>query len=148
MPEFDNSISGFVNQVLDANFKKATKSMFEQIFAITNNPNSAMQRALTKLDEEVERLNEAEQRMEPDNAVLEQTMRVYEETLNATQALILANDDAIEQSGKEVAPGAVTAKVFIQISTALANSGINPVTSLAVFQKELAAKGIPWFLTS
>ena len=97
MAEFTNSILGFTNDALDATYIESAGSMLEQIFAISNNPNSAMQSALAKLDEEVERLNEAEQSMDPDNAVLEQTLRVYEDVTLTTQTLILANDDAIEK---------------------------------------------------
>lgn len=148
MPEFDNSIAGFTNIVLDSNYLKAAGEMLRQIFAITNNINSAMQRALRKLDEEVERLNESEQRMEADNAQLEQTLRVYEETLITTQNLITANDQIIELSGAEVAPGSVTAKVFIAISTAIALTGGNPVTSIAAFEAALVEAGIQWIVPS
>lgn len=146
LPEFDNSISGLTNQVLDTTFNAAARAMLEQIFAITNNPNSEMQRALANLDAEVKRLEEAGLRIEADNPVLEQTLRIYTEALVATQALVIANALEIEQSGQEVAPGSVTAKVFIAIATALALSGINPVTSLAAIQTELAAQGIQWII--
>ena len=148
MPDIDNSISGLTNAVLDPNFVKAAGPMLRQIFAITNNPGSAMQRSLTRLDEEADRLDEADERMAADNPQLEQTLSVYEDTFVATQALILANDNDIEQSGQEVAPGAVTAKVFLAIASALAASGVNPVTSLGVFQTQIAAAGLQWNIPS
>ena len=146
MPDPDNSILGFTNIALDSAYAKSAGAMLAQIFAITNNPGSAMQAALAKLDEEIDRLNEAELPMLPDNAVLLQTLQVYEQSLLTTQTLILANDDAIELSGIEVAPGAVTAKVFIAIATALAASGINPVTSAATFTATLEEAGIQWVI--
>ena len=81
MPHLDNSILGFTNIALDAAFAKVAGGMLAQIFAITNNPSSAMQLALAKLDAEIDRLNAAELPLLPDNAVLEQTLRVYEEAL-------------------------------------------------------------------
>lgn len=144
LPPFDNSISGLTNALLDANFNQTARAMLVQIFALFNNPGSAMQQALANLDAEVERLNEAGLSLEAENAVLQQTLLVYLNTFNAAQALIIANALEIEQSGQEVAPGAVTAKVFIAIATALALSGVNPVTALAAFQAELATQGIQW----
>ncbi len=148
MPHFDNSISGFTNDALDANYKKATQSMFEQIFAITHASNSALVISLGKLDEEAVRLEEADETMQPDNAQLVQTLSVYEDTLDTTASLINANALTIQQSGQSVAAGAVTSKVFIAIATAIAASGINPVTSLAVFVKQLATTSITWVIPS
>ncbi len=149
MPHIDNSISGLVNEALDTLYGKVTKSMFEQIFAITNNPGSAMQQSLTKLDEEANRLDEADERMEADNAQLLLTLAAFVAMMLAVEALILANDQNIELSGQSLAVGAVTAKVFITISAALAAAGINPVTSLAAFQAELLEAGITnWVVPS
>ena len=144
MPHFDNSISGYTNDALDASYTKATKSMFEQIIAITTNEGSIMQRALADLDDEARRLEEADEPMGMDNAVLKQTLRVYEESFIAIQNLVAANAKAIQDSGAEIAPGAVTAKVFLEISSELAESGINPVTSPKVFEKVLKERGIKW----
>lgn len=149
MPPIDNSISGLVNVALDALYGQVTKSMFEQIFAITNNPGSAMQQSLAKLDEEAERLDEADERMAPDNAQLLLTLAAFAAMMLAVELLIRANDQDIELSGQSVAPGALTAKVFIVISTALAAVGINPVTSLAAFQAQLLEAGITnWIVPS
>ena len=101
-----------------------------------------MQQSLTKLDDEANRLDEAGEMMEADNAQLLLTLAAFAAMMIAVEILIQANDQDIELSGRSVAPGALTAKVFIVISTALVAAGLNPVTSLAAFQTQLLEAGI------
>ena len=120
--------------------------MLAQIAAICNAPNSQLQRSLKKLDDEADRLTEAEEVMTPDNPQLEQTLGVYEDTFKATQALIMVNDNAIQDTAARLAIPAVTAKVFSVLTGAMLSRGINPLSpqGTKILTSRIAASGIPW----
>ena len=124
--------------------------MLAQIQAISGAPNSQMQRSLARLDAEAARLAEAEERMTADNPQLQQTMGEYEQTFKTTQALILANDNTIQNAAAAIAIPAVTAKVFSVITSALFARGINPLSPQAakVYASQVAGSGIPWVTPS
>ncbi len=144
MVEHENSVPGFANEALDSVFAKTTTGMFEQIQAITNNPQGALQKALGELDEEAARLALTGEMIAPDNAVLEKSLRVYSNTLMLTQEIIRANAEAIQDAGASIAAGSVTAKVFLNLATKIAAEGNNPVTSTKIFIEKLKESGIQW----
>ena len=114
------TISEEITKRLDSEYARTAGRMLSQVQFISNNSGSQMQRSLAKLDKEADALNEAGEKMLADNAQLEQTLNEYEATFNTTQSLILANDDAIQNTGKAIAIPAVTARVFAGVSDDLA----------------------------
>jgi hypothetical protein len=135
------SLKELTNTALDKAYTSVAGRMLAQIAAITNAPGSRMQRALRKLDEEADKLAEEGERMTPDNAVLQQTMREYENTYDNAATLIAANDSAIQATGQDIARPAVTAKVFAGVTAAIAARGKNPLTSLSEYQAAADAVG-------
>ena len=117
------SVKALQDEALDAAYNKAAGPLLAQIKAITNMPSSQMQRSLKDLDDEAARLVEADERMKPTNAQLEQTLRVNDASFISAQTMILANDDAIQASGQALAVPAVTAKVFSQITAQMVEIG-------------------------
>lgn len=105
-----------------------------------------MQDRLKKLDEEAQRLKELEKRMEPDNAVLEQTLNEYRNVMNTSASLIQANDNEIQNAGMTIATIAVTAKVFLSLSGTIMQNGGNPITPQAMkyYQEQADKSGIKW----
>lgn len=148
-PSDIDTIKGYTDTALDRVYAKTAGPMLRSIYDVTNAPGSAMQRSLTKLDEEAEELDEKGEMMLPDNAQLEQTERAYLNSLLAAQTLIEANDNVIQNTVSVLAIQAVTAKVFSVIAGQIAAGGRNPVTvSITIFEKALSAAGISWVFPS
>ena len=139
----DRSVKTLIGNELDRAYAKTAGLMLAQIAILTRGTNSPMQTSLKKLDDEANRLDESDERMAVDNAQLEQTLGVYRDTLETTETLILANDNAIEESGVLVAIPAVTAKVFMAETAALIDAGTNPITTNAV---QSAVANTPWII--
>ena len=139
----DRSVKTLIGNELDRAYAKTAGLMLAQIAILTRGTNSPMQTSLKKLDDEANRLDESDERMAVDNAQLEQTLDAYRDTLETTETLILANDNAIEESGVLVAIPAVTAKVFMAETAALINAGTNPITTNAV---QSAVANSPWII--
>ena len=140
------TITEYCNKELDARYNKTAKPLLDQVKALSTNTNSLMQKRLRALDKEAARLREKEKHMEPDNAVLNQTIGTYESLMTTASSLITANDNIIQESGIAVANVAVTAKVFLSFSQMLMAGGTNPVTpqAMQIYTGQLAQAGIPW----
>lgn len=145
MPEM-YTLREWINATLDKNYTTATRGMFEQIAALCQGSGSAMQKALTELDEEVNRLQESGLPLKPDNAVLLKVLSVNEDQLKATQNLIEANAAGIEASGQVIASDAVAAKLFMAVTASLIAAGINPVgpEGKKRMKAALAAQGLSY----
>jgi len=140
------SVKELQDKALDIAFNKSAGPLLAQVLAITNTPNSQMQRSLKDLDDEAKRLVEANERMKSTNAQLEQTLRANDAAFNATQTLILTNDDAIQLSGQALAVPAVTAKVFSQITAQMIAGKVDPLSpaGMTIFKKRIEQAGISW----
>jgi stress response protein YsnF len=141
-----NSVQGFANKTLSAAYVKTARPMLEQTHALFNAQGSRMQQSLKDLDDEAQQLQENDERMTADNAQLQQTLGVYNDTLNTTSELINVNSPSIQETGQKIAVPVVTAKVFINLSTGLIQSGQNPISTQALgfYGQELARIGITW----
>ena len=135
---------------LERAFARTAGRMLAQIQAISNAPNSQMQRSLKKLDQEADRLTEADERMTVTNPQLEQTLREYESMFITTQTLILANDNPIQDAVVPISIAGVTAKVFSSVTNTIIARGINPLSTQAarIFRRSVGASGIPWVIPS
>jgi len=140
------SIKSLQDDALDKAYNKSAGQLLAQVKGITNLPNSQMQRSLRELDLEAARLVEAGEKMKPTNAQLEKTLRANEASFNATQTMILANDDAIQLSGQMLAVSAVTAKVFSVITAQMLAAKIDPLSpaGMTIFKERIAQAGIGW----
>ena len=140
------AISAAEQAALDRAYAATAARMLAQVKAISNAPNSQMQRSLKLLDEEAARLADNDERMTATNPQFEQTMNEYEATFNTTQSLILANDNIIQDAAKKIAIPVVTAKVFLRSSALLVARKINPISAQAMkyYTTQTAAAGIPW----
>ena len=140
------SIKALQDEALDAAYLKAAGPLLDQVRAITNAPNSQMQRSLRDLDLEAKRLDNEKERMKPTNAQLEKTLRDNEAAFVAAQTMILANDDGIQLSGQSLAVSAVTAKVFSAIAGQMIANKVDPMSpaGLKVFKDTIARTGISW----
>jgi hypothetical protein len=141
-----DSISGFLNSALDAAYLKTAGPMLVQINRLSNAQGSPIQKSLKKLDDEAARLAEDGERMQADNAQLEQTSNAYLALLLTTQNLILANDNAIQAAGQALAAPTLTAKVFIAASQTIINEGGNPLTAASFnkIKRAVAERGVNW----
>ena len=137
-------------EALEKIYLASAGRMLAQILAISNAPNSQMQRILKRLDDEADKLAEDGDRITPDNPQLEQTLNEYENTMNTTQALILANDNDIQEAALKLVVPAITAKVFTILTAYLIARNISPFSQQAVkyFSTQTVAKGIPWVMPS
>jgi hypothetical protein len=140
------SINDYANQALDSTYNASAGKVLDQVAKLAQSPKGRMQKQLAKLDEEAKRLNEEDQRIEYDNAVLEQTLNEYSDLMDTTASLVDANDEAIQQSGVNIAVIAVTAKVFLSLSHSIMAGGGNPITPQAMkfYISQLAARSIDW----
>ena len=140
------SIKALQDDALDAAYLKAAGVLLAQIKAITNLPNSQIQRSLRGLDVEAKRLADAKERITPTNAQLEKTLRDNEAAFVATQTMILAGDDGIQLSGQSLAVNAVTAKVFSAIAGQMIANKVDPMSpaGLKIFKDTIARTGISW----
>jgi len=136
------SINDSVNAALDIEYAKAASKMLQKIGTLTNSQTSDIQRALRDLDDEAARLNEAGERMTRDNAYLEKVLRLLAVAFVAAAALIDDNSTRIEESGQIIAPVAVTAKIFAQLT----KTGGNPVSpdKLRAYIRQLDKLGVDW----
>jgi len=135
-------ISQAIDATLDRKYNATAGRMLAQIKFVSNAPNSQMQKSLAKLDKEAKRLVEDEERMQPDNAQLEQTLNEYQRTFEIAQSLILANDDAIQKTGQAVAIPAVTAKVFQGVSAKL--PAPLSASAMKIYAENATKSGIVW----
>lgn len=135
-------INQFVNSALDIGYLKAASAMLKKIDRLTNAQTSEIQRALRDLDDEVARLDDAGEMLTKDNAYLEKVLRLMAAAFIATANLIDANSLAIEESGQIIAPVAVTAKIFAQLTKTTGN----PVMpdKLSGYIKALDRLGVDW----
>ena len=140
------SIKALQDDALEAAFNKSAGVLLSQVKAITNAPNSQIQRSLRELDLEAKRLADAKERMKPTNAQLEKTLRDNEAAFVAAQTMILANDDGIQMSGQALAVNAVTAKVFSAITNQMIANKVDPMSpaGLKVFKDTIERTGISW----
>lgn len=131
---------------LEKEYQRVAGSLLRQIFAITNDPRSAVQRSLRALTNEVERLDEAGERMKPDNAYLEKALNDYRDALTTSQTLITSNDNAIQETAQALAIPAITAKVFANMAQKVAQGGVDPVSpqAMVAYTKAIERAGIPW----
>ncbi len=115
--------------------------MLDRILRLTNGQNTAMQKALRDLDEEVDLLDENDELLTGDNAHLEKALNAMAGAWILAGKIVNDYTPKIEASGLEVAPVAVTAKVFSQIT----GKG-NPVMpdKLAGYIKQLDLLGVNW----
>lgn len=120
--------------------------MLAQIKSITNAPGSQLQRSLRELDEEADRLADSDARMNADNAALQKALNDYERTFVASQTLITGSDNDIQASGQTLAISAVTAKVFLDVTRQIAESGGDPLSpaGLAVYIAQTKRAGVIW----
>jgi hypothetical protein len=135
-------INQSVNSALDIGYLKSASKMLAKIDKLTNAQTSEIQRALRDLDDEVSRLDEAGEMLTRDNAYLEKVLRLLAAAFIATANLIDDNSLAIEESGQIIAPVAVTAKIFSQLTKTTGN----PVMpgKLAGYIKALDRLGVDW----
>jgi hypothetical protein len=134
------TLRDYINATLDANYNRITRPMFQQIAQLSQGQGSRMQAALRELDEEAERLQE--DGIQPDNAVLAKSLDTFQNEMTDTEEMILANGAEIEQSGKEVAPLSVAAKLFTAVTTMLIARGSNPLKSQGAYEQAIEAGNI------
>jgi hypothetical protein len=115
--------------------------MLKQIAQLAKGQGSTVQAALRELEAEAERLQEAGMPMKPDNPVLLKTISTIEDEMVATQNLISANASEIEESGQEIAPVTVAAKLFMAVTIALITRGKNPVANETKYREAVRATG-------
>lgn len=136
------SINNSVNAALDIQYAKAAERMLAKIDRLTNSQGADIQQALRELDVEVARLNESGDMLTKDNAYLQKVIRLLTTTFVSTARIIDTYSIDIEESGEIIAPVAVTAKVFSQLSGAARN----PVSTdkLEWYIRELDKLGVDW----
>jgi hypothetical protein len=142
------SINDAALDALEGEYQRTAKPLLAQIRAVTNDPRSQVQRSLLELEAEADRLAEMELRMEADNAYLEKALADYSNAMGASQALIAANDNAIQEGALSLALIAVTAKVFLTLSQEYARRGGNPVSpqALGYYKATIKEVGQPWIV--
>jgi len=139
------SIQDLTNTALDEAYAKVALPMLRRIAAIFRVPHSQMQRSLADFEAEVKLLEENEKRLKYNNAQLQQTLAVYNRTLNSAGELIDDNSGAIQLSGQAIAVPMVTAKVFFALSGTIIKAGsLISTAALNSYISELAARGIRW----
>ena len=136
------TISEEIDKKLDSEYARTAGAMLAQVQFISNNSGSEMQQSLARLDKEASSLAEGGEKMLPNNAQLEQTLREYENMFNTTQNLILSNDGDIQTTGKSVAIPAVTAKIFAGTSSEL--DAPLSVTSMKIYTDNAKNAGVVW----
>ncbi len=139
-------IKELTDKELDRAYIKAAGAMLAQILLLSRAPNSAMQTSLKKLDVEATRLADDDEKIKVGNPQLQQTLGTYRDTTKATQSLILANDDAIQNAALPIAISVVTARVFQGIANTMIQGGRNPITSLSAFAELIGQSGANWII--
>jgi len=140
------TLQEYIAKVLDSGYNATAGTMLKQIATISNQQGSQMQRALSALDDEAQVLDEAGELFTKNNEQLRSALSAYSGVTLAAQTLIGGNDNAIQNSGVIVAPQAVTAKVWQQITAQMLEAGMNPIQSAqrTVFMDALVDAGIQW----
>jgi hypothetical protein len=131
-----------INNALDITYKSTAAQMLAKIDRLTNAPTASIQIALRDLDDEVSRLEEIGEPLAKDNAHLLKVLALLDMSFNAAGDLIDKNATRIQESGIIIAPVAVTAKVFSQLTKTTGN----PVApdKLAGYIKALDKLGVDW----
>ena len=132
----------YINATLDKAYNSAARPMLEQIARLAKGQGSAVQAALSELEAEADRLQEASEPMRADNPVLLKVLSVIEAEMVATQSLVSANSPDIEASGQKIAPVSVAAKLFGAVTLALIAAGINPMTSQKRYEDAITSTGM------
>ena len=132
----------YINATLDKAYNSAARPMLEQIARLAKGQGSAVQAALSELEAEADRLQEASEPMRADNPALLKVLSVIEAEMVATQSLVSANSPDIEASGQKIAPVSVAAKLFGAVTLALIAAGINPMTSQKRYEDAITSTGM------
>lgn len=144
MTEQVQTVTEFINKQLDKQYNSTAGRMLAQIRAMSMSPTSQMQMALRELDDEMQQADKEHRPVTIEDPVVRKTLNNYKDVLLATQILLLANAAGIEDTGGNVAPAAVTAKVFLAITTQIITEGGDPTLALARYQSILSKQGIQW----
>jgi len=136
------SIISSANEVLDIGFEAAAGPTLNSIVSMATAPTAEIQLALVELEEEAKRLDELGLMMEADNAVLQKVLILLGIVFISAGALINKNAGNIQGSGQSVAPVAVTAKIFGQVTGTTGNP-VSP-DKLAGYMAKLDALGVGW----
>lgn len=136
------SLNSSVNAALDIEYANAAEKMLDRIEGLTNSQSSEIQRALRELDAEVTRLNQSGDMLLRDNAYLQKVLRLLATAFLSTANLINEYSPRIEESGQIMAPVAVTAKVFSQLSGSIKNP-VSP-SKLEWYIASLDKLGVDW----
>lgn len=134
------TVDEYVDITLDRKYKETAGKMLSQIQYISTNPASKMQIALRDLDDEVAKLTENQEKLPPENIPLKNALKASLALYLTTAALVNQNAVAIQNSGQTIAIPAVTAKVFINVSSSLITKGINPLSPAAMASYQKAIK--------
>jgi hypothetical protein len=130
------TMTDYVNAALDAGYKRSAVPMLKQIQSLTNG--SSIQRALSDLDTEAKRLQDAGQKMDPQNPVLRIAMIEFQKVMAATAQLVLANEKNIQASGQTIAVPAFVAKVLPGLGQQAVKYKMDPTSPQALkMYKEL-----------
>jgi hypothetical protein len=145
-PKTDIILNELVNNALDASYTRQAGPILKQIMQISRSRNSPIQQALKELDDEAERLEAEGKPMKIDNAVLMKVMKILHDVFNSSAMLIQSGAGSIQNEAMEIAPAAITAQVFPQLSGQLIALNQNPIlpSALPFYQKILRERGIKW----
>lgn len=142
------SVLELLNNELDSGYRQTAMPMLQQIQRLATSQGGEMQMALKELDAEAVRLSEEDKKFKKDDATLTKALLAYLTLMNATGALIKANDDAIQASGINLAPVSVTSRAFVGMTAKLIEQGANPARSMALYESLFKEQGIPWKIPS
>ena len=134
----DITITEIINKHLDAQYKRAFGKQLLQIRYLSTNSGSDMVKSLNLLDEEAQGLTESGQPISTDNKKLKTALNAFGAVLAVTGSLIGRNAQAVQDSGIQVAPQSVTARVFMNLTDKMISGGLDPLSAKALARYESA----------
>lgn len=136
------TLTEMVNKELDKQYNQTAGNILQQIESVTASPSAPVQRELSELEDEVERLDQQGNPITIDSPFVKIVLASIYDVFKFAQTMISAGAERIERTGLDMALSSVTAKVFVQTGRHPDASDIigNPQAALA------RANGTQWKL--
>jgi hypothetical protein len=135
-----------INKELDRQYRRTAGGMLDAVNRLSRAQGSRVQKRLSSLVEEANRLQEAGERFTPDNAEIIAIQVESARLFNETETMILAYDNDIQGTAAEVGNIAVMATIALTLNNNILPANVAPFSKQAqnIYEGLLARYGIDW----
>lgn len=97
------TVNDLINRLLDKNYEKVARPVLNAVASSVTGTNTLIQQRLKELDAEVARLNEAGEKLKPDNPVLRALLADLDDTMKVNERMVNGASEAVQATGSNAA---------------------------------------------